>query len=69
MNWPNSRGNKVLAALFRIGWVVDRQSGSHQTLTRPDWPNYTWSFGDHEEIGRRMLSRISRHTGLTPEDL
>jgi len=24
---------------------------------------------DHEEIGPRMLARIAKHSGLTPEDL
>ncbi|CAN5797343.1 hypothetical protein BH18ACT6_BH18ACT6_06460 [soil metagenome] len=26
-------------------------------------------FHDAEEIGPRMLARIARHTGLTPDDL
>ena len=69
MNWPNVRGRQVLAALLKIGWEDARQSGSHKTLIRAGWPNYVWSFSDGEEIGRKMLSRIAKHTGLTPEDL
>lgn len=69
MNWPNAKGKRVLAALLDIGWELARQSGSHKTLSRPGWPNYVWSFSDHEEIGRKMLARISKHTGLKPEDL
>jgi predicted RNA binding protein YcfA (HicA-like mRNA interferase family) len=59
----------VLAALFKIGWHVKRQSGSHRTLARPNSPDFVFAFHDDEEIGPRMLARIAKRTGLTPEDL
>jgi predicted RNA binding protein YcfA (HicA-like mRNA interferase family) len=59
----------VLAALLRIGWTLKRSSSSHKTLARPGWPDYVFSFHEDEEIGPRMLVRIARHTGLTPDDL
>jgi predicted RNA binding protein YcfA (HicA-like mRNA interferase family) len=59
----------VLTALHRIGWVVKRQSGSHRVLSRPGFPDYVFAFHDGEEMGPRMLARISKHTGLRPEDL
>jgi len=59
----------VLAALFRIGWHLKRQSGSHRTLSRDAWPDFVFAFHDDEEIGPRMLARIARRTGLAPEDL
>jgi predicted RNA binding protein YcfA (HicA-like mRNA interferase family) len=55
--------------LLRIGWQVKRQSGSHRTLSREGWPDVIFAFHDGEEIGPKMLARISRHTGLKPEDL
>jgi len=67
--WPSTRAKKVLAALLRIGWSVKRTTGSHRVLSRPGWPNYVFAFHDRDEIGPRMLARISRHTGLRPEDL
>jgi len=67
--WPSTRAQRVLAALLRIGWVVKRQSGSHRVLSRPGSPDFVFAFHDGEEIGPRMLVRIARHTGLTPEDL
>ena len=68
--WPSTRARQVLAALLRIGWIVKRQSGtSHRVLTRDGWPDYVFAFHDHEEIGPKMLSRIAKHTGLTPKDL
>ncbi|MDP2968447.1 MAG: type II toxin-antitoxin system HicA family toxin [Deltaproteobacteria bacterium] len=68
--WSSTRARQVLAALLRIGWTIKRQSGtSHRVLTRADWPNYVFAFHDREEIGPKMLARIAKHTGLTPEDL
>jgi len=58
-----------LAALFRIGWTVKRQSGSHRTLQRAAWPDFVFAFHDRDEIGPRMLARIGKRTGLTAEDL
>ena len=67
--WRSSRAKRVLAALQTIGWRVKRQRGSHRVLAREGWPNYVFAFHDREEIGPKMLARISRHTGLTPDDL
>ena len=55
---------------FRIGWSIKRQSvTSHRVLSRPGWPDFVFAFHDKEEIGPRMLSRIAKRTGLTPDDL
>ena len=67
--WPSSRSKRVLAALLRIGWLIKRQSGSHRTLARDGWPDYSFPFHDDEEIGPRMLARVAKHTGLKPEHL
>jgi predicted RNA binding protein YcfA (HicA-like mRNA interferase family) len=68
-HWPAAKAQRVLAALFRIGWSVKRQSGSHRVLQRAGYPDYVFAFHDGDEIGPRMLARIARHTGLTPDDL
>ncbi len=67
--WPSTKAQRVLAALYRIGWVLKRQTGSHKTLSRSGWPDYVFAFHDGEEIGPRMLARIAKRTGLTPDDL
>jgi predicted RNA binding protein YcfA (HicA-like mRNA interferase family) len=67
--WPSSKAQRVLAALYRIGWSLKRQSGSHKTLAHPDWPDFVFAFHDGEEIGPRMLTRVAKRTGLKPEDL
>lgn len=42
---------------------------SHVTLARDGWPDYVFAFHDSDEIGARMLARIAKRTGLTPDDL
>ncbi len=69
MQWPASKARLVLAALLRIGWVQKRQTGSHRILARADWPDVVFAFHDGEELGPRMLARLAKHTGLTPNDL
>jgi predicted RNA binding protein YcfA (HicA-like mRNA interferase family) len=67
--WPSAKARRVLSALLRIGWQLKRQSGSHRTLSRDGWPDFVFAFHETEEIGPKMLARIAKHTGLTPEDL
>lgn len=68
-DWPATRARRVLAALEKIGWHVQRQRGSHRVLAKDGFANFVFAFHDREEIGPRMLARIARHTGLRPEDL
>jgi predicted RNA binding protein YcfA (HicA-like mRNA interferase family) len=67
--WGARKARGVLAALLRTGWQIKRQTGSHKVLSRPASPDFVFAFHDGDEIGPRMLARISRHTGLRPEDL
>ena len=67
--WLSTKAKRVLAALLRIGWRIERTSGSHRVLSRPNWQNMVFAFHDNEEIGPRMLARIAKVSGLRPEDL
>ena len=67
--WPSTQARRVLAALLRAGWRIKRQSGSHRTLAQDGWPDFVFAFHDSEELGPRMLARISKRTGLQPQDL
>ena len=68
--WGSAKARKVLAALLRIGWIIKREvRGSHRILSRPGWPDTVFAFHDREEIGPKMLARIAKRTGLTPDDL
>jgi len=68
--WPATKAKRVFAALLRIGWKVKRQAGtSHRVLERAGQPDVIWPHHDGTEIGPKMLSRIAKATGLTPDDL
>jgi predicted RNA binding protein YcfA (HicA-like mRNA interferase family) len=67
--WPSTKARRVLAALVSAGWMIKRRSGSHRTLSRDGRPDFVFAFHDAEEIGPRMLARIAKQTGLTPDDL
>jgi len=68
--WASVPARRVFAALLRIGWTEKRRpGGSHHVLSRQGWPDYVWAFHDREEIGPKMLARISKRTGLRPDDL
>jgi predicted RNA binding protein YcfA (HicA-like mRNA interferase family) len=67
--WPAAKARRVLAALLHMGWRIKRESGSHRTLSHPERPDVVFAFHDAEEIGPRMLARLAKHTGLTPDDL
>jgi predicted RNA binding protein YcfA (HicA-like mRNA interferase family) len=67
--WPATKAQRVLAALLRRGWTIKRQTGSHCILQRAGSPDYVFAFHDADEIGPRMLAKIAKHTGLTPNDL
>jgi len=67
--WPSVKAKRLLAALLRLGWQVKRQSGSHKTLSRNGWPDFVFAFHDGDEIGPKMLARVAKHTGLSPNDL
>jgi predicted RNA binding protein YcfA (HicA-like mRNA interferase family) len=67
--WSSAKAKRILAALLRIGWQIKRQTGSHKTLMRSGWPDFVFAFHDNDEIGPKMLARITKHTGLTPDDV
>jgi predicted RNA binding protein YcfA (HicA-like mRNA interferase family) len=67
--WSSVKAKKLLAALQRIGWETKRQSGSHRVLVREGWADFVFAFHDRAEVGPRLLSRIAKQTGLTPDDL
>jgi predicted RNA binding protein YcfA (HicA-like mRNA interferase family) len=67
--WSSIKARKVLAALEKLGWRIKRQTGSHKILEKEGQEDYVFAFRDSDEIGSKMLVRIAKKTGLTPEDL
>ena len=68
-NWPSAEARRVPAALIRLGWRLQRQTGSHKTLAHAQWPDFVFAFRDDEELGPGMLARIAKKTGLRPDGL
>jgi predicted RNA binding protein YcfA (HicA-like mRNA interferase family) len=68
-DWRSTKARRVLAALLRKGWQIKRTTGSHKVLARDGWLDVVFAFHDYEELGPRMLARLAKATGLTPEDL
>ncbi len=67
--WPSISAKELLRALLRAGWNIKRSSGSHRTLEKDGYADFVFAFHDREEIGPRMLARISKVTGLQVDDL
>lgn len=67
--WRSTKARRVLTALLSIGWSLKRQTGSHKILERSGWQDVVFAFHANEEIGPKMLARIAKVTGLTPDDL
>lgn len=67
--WPATKARRVLAALLRIGWAVNRTAGSHRIISRPGWRDFLFAYHDSEEVGPVALVKLAKRTGLRPEDL
>ena len=67
--WSSTQASRVLSGLLRVGWQIKRTTGSHTILQRTGWLDVVFAFHDRDEIGPRMLARLSKVTGLKPEDL
>lgn len=65
---PVVSGRRLVRALKRIGFVVDRQRGSHMILFRAEPPT-TVTVPDHRELDRGTLRAILRHADITPSQL
>jgi predicted RNA binding protein YcfA (HicA-like mRNA interferase family) len=64
---PVISGVECVKGLKKIGFVVDRQRGSHIILVREE-PRTTISVPDHKELDRGTLRSIIRQIGLSVEE-
>ena len=65
---PVISGRELVRALEKIGFVLDRQRGSHLILFREDPPT-TLSVPDHRELDRGTLRSLIRQAGVSPDEL
>jgi predicted RNA binding protein YcfA (HicA-like mRNA interferase family) len=61
-------GRDLVRALEKVGFVFDRQHGSHMILFRPRSSTVV-SVPDHRELDRGTLRSILRQANITPEQL
>ncbi len=65
---PRVSGRDVVSALRRVGYVQDRQHGSHIVLRHVEPPFRRVVVPDHKELATGTLRAIIRETGLTVEE-
>ncbi|MEI2579253.1 type II toxin-antitoxin system HicA family toxin [Scytonema sp. PRP1] len=64
---PVVSGAECVKALEKIGFVVNRQRGSHIILVREE-PKTTVTVPEHKELDRGTLRAIIRQVGLTVDE-
>jgi predicted RNA binding protein YcfA (HicA-like mRNA interferase family) len=64
---PRISGREVVAALVKLGYVFDRQRGSHMILRNPRPPYRRIVVPDHREVAKGTLRSILREVGITVE--
>ncbi|NMC19637.1 MAG: type II toxin-antitoxin system HicA family toxin [Thermogutta sp.] len=65
---PVVSARRLVEALEKIGYVVDRQRGSHLILRNQNPPHRRLTVPDHKEIAKGTLRAILRQAGLTVEE-
>lgn len=65
---PVVSGRDVVKALGKIGYVLDRQRGSHMILRQQTPPHRRLTVPDHKEVALGTLRAIIRQAGLTVEE-
>ena len=65
---PVVSGREVVNALGKIGYVLDRQRGSHMILRQQIPPHRRLTVPDHKEVAKGTLRAIIRQAGLTVEE-
>jgi predicted RNA binding protein YcfA (HicA-like mRNA interferase family) len=65
---PVVSGREAVDALRKIGYVLDRQRGSHMILRQQVPPFRRLTVPDHAEVARGTLRAIIRQAGLTVEE-
>ena len=65
---PVVSGREVVIALGKIGYVLDRQRGSHMILRQQAPPHRRLTVPDHKDVAKGTLRAIIRQAGLTVEE-
>ena len=60
-------GAETVKKFKRVGWVVDRQVGSHVMLVKLGHP-YTLSIPQHKELGVGILRKLIKQADLSIQE-
>lgn len=64
--FPSKTGAELLRILKKIGYKVDRQSGSHRTMKGKGLPDLLFSYHDGAEIAPGAVRKIlTKDVGLS----
>ena len=61
---PVVSGREVVDAMSKIGYMLDRQCGSHMILRQQAPPYRRLTVPDHKEVAKGTLRAIIRQAGL-----
>ena len=64
---PVISGRQARRVFEKVGWVFDRQRGSHMILIKPGAP-LNLSIPDHRELDRGLLRGLMRDAGMTVDE-
>lgn len=64
---PVASGQEAVKAFVKIGYRVDRQTGSHIILRHEDPPHRRLTVPDHKSLAKGTLRALIRDAGLTVE--
>ncbi|MGH9364545.1 MAG: type II toxin-antitoxin system HicA family toxin [Thermoanaerobaculia bacterium] len=65
---PVVSGRTALKAFARLGYVLDRQTGSHLILRQSQSPYRRLTVPDHRELAKGTLRTLIREAGFTVEE-
>lgn len=66
---PVVAGRELVRAFEKLGYVLDRQKGSHMVLREAAPPHRRLVIPDHKEIAKGTLRSILRQAGVDVEEL
>ena len=65
---PVVSGRQVVKSLAKVGYLLDRQRGSHMILRQEAAPHRRLTVPDHDELAKGTLRAIIRQVGMTVEE-
>jgi predicted RNA binding protein YcfA (HicA-like mRNA interferase family) len=65
---PLLSAKELTNKLFKIGYHIDHQTGSHIILRNENYPFRRLTIPDHKEIAKGTLRAIIRQAGMSVEE-